>query len=69
MPSLQVTDKNEVVFASGFETTSKSLAIINDSIFRTADHRIEVVNHTGASTVSDSWMTGVGSQAGVRPHR
>ncbi|MEW5317550.1 MAG: hypothetical protein WDW38_008838 [Sanguina aurantia] len=43
----KVTDKNEVEVASSFETTSKSLAIINDSIFRTADHRIEVVNHTG----------------------
>lgn len=47
---MQVTDKNEVEVASSFETTSKSLAIINDSIFRTADHRIEVVNHTGACT-------------------
>mmetsp|Transcript_30722 Transcript_30722/g.68056 ORF Transcript_30722/g.68056 Transcript_30722/m.68056 type:complete len:1411 (+) Transcript_30722:34-4266(+) len=43
----KVTDTNDVVESGSFETTSRAMAIQNDSIFRAADNRIEVCNTAG----------------------
>ena len=44
----QVTDSNDLIPSSSFETDSKALALQNDSVYRTADNRIEVCNLAGA---------------------
>lgn len=41
---LQVSERNDVAPAGSFETSSRAMAINNDSIFRAAENRLEVCN-------------------------
>ncbi|KAG2490014.1 hypothetical protein HYH03_011479 [Edaphochlamys debaryana] len=43
----KVTETNDIMAASQFETTSRCMAINNDSIYRAADNKLEVVNMAG----------------------
>ncbi len=43
----KVTETNDIMAASQFETTSRCMAINNDSIYRAAEGKLEVVNMAG----------------------
>ncbi|GLC64378.1 hypothetical protein PLESTF_000154800 [Pleodorina starrii] len=43
----KVTETNDIMAASQFETTSRCMAINNDSIYRAAECKLEVVNMAG----------------------
>lgn len=44
----KVTENNDMMAASQFETTARCMAINNDSIYRSAENKLEVVNMAGA---------------------
>lgn len=43
----KVTETNDIMPASQFETTSRCMAINNDSVYRAAENKVEVVNMAG----------------------
>ncbi|GIL44704.1 hypothetical protein Vafri_2223 [Volvox africanus] len=43
----KVTEANDIMAASQFETSSRCMAINNDSIYRAAENKLEVVNMAG----------------------
>lgn len=43
----QVSETHDCVLSGGFETMSTALAINNDSIYRSAENRLEVCNLQG----------------------
>ncbi|PNW79678.1 hypothetical protein CHLRE_08g362650v5 [Chlamydomonas reinhardtii] len=50
----KVTETNDIMPASQFETTSRCMAINNDSVYRAAENKVEVVNMAG--TVKQTLM-------------
>lgn len=47
MQVYKITDTNEAVAAHQFQCETRSMAINNDSLYRTADNRVEVLNMQG----------------------
>ena len=46
----QVSEKMDIVESGSFETSSRCMAVHNDSVFRAAEDRLEVCNAAGEQT-------------------